>query len=136
MKFNWKVALIRIPINGLVLVITAWILPDMQIREGIMSFLILGASFGILNAVLRPVIQFFTLPLIFVTGGAIIILINAILLWVLEHFLPERLQFDSLITLLLAALLVGLLVLILESLFGITPPIIDRTLVEANRSSE
>ena len=122
MKFNWRVALIRIPINGLVLALTALILPSMHMERGIMSFLIVGLVFGILNAVLRPVLQFFTLPLIFATSGLIIILINAMLLWVLEWLLPELVWFDNLMVVLFAALIVGLLVLILESLFGVTPP--------------
>ena len=136
MKFNWKVALIRIPINGLVLALTALILPSMHMEKGLLSYLILGAVFGILNAFLRPVLQFFTLPLIFVTGGFILIIINAIMLWVLELLLSSLIQFDNFLVILLAALLVGFFVLILESLFGVTPPIIDRTLIEANRSNE
>ena len=136
MKFNWKVALIRIPINGLVLALTALILPSMHMEKGLLSYLILGAVFGILNAFLRPVLQFFTLPLIFVTGGFILVIINAIMLWVLELILSDLIQFDSFLVILFAALLVGFFVLVLESLFGVTPPIIDRTLIEANRSQE
>ena len=136
MKFNWRVALVRIPINGLVLVLTSIILPSMHIERGVVNFLILGVVFGLLNAFLRPVLQFFTLPLIFATSGLIIIVINAILLWVLSWLLPEMLVFDTIIVILLAALIVGILVLVLESLFGVTPPIIDRTLIEENRSQE
>ena len=136
MKFNWKVALIRIPINGLVLMLTALLLPSMQMEKGLLSYLILGAFFGILNAFLRPVLQFFTLPLIFVTGGFILVIINAIMLWVLELILSDLIQFDSFLVILFAALLVGFFVLVLESLFGVTPPILDRTLIEANGSHE
>ena len=136
MKFNWRVALIRIPINGLVLALTALVLPSMHMERGLLSFLVVGAVFGLLNAVLRPVLQFFTLPLIFATSGLIIILINAILLWVLELLLPDLILFDNIVVIFLAALIVGLLVLIVESLFGVTPPILDRTLIEANRSQE
>jgi putative membrane protein len=138
MKFNWKVALIRIPINGLVLALTALILPAMHMEKGLLSYLILGAIFGVLNAFLRPVLQFFTLPLIFVTGGFILVIINAIMLWVLELLLSRwnLISFDSILVILFAALLVGFFVLILESLFGVTPPILDRTLIEANRSHE
>jgi putative membrane protein len=136
MNFKWKVALMRIPINGLVLALTALILPAMNMEKGLLSYLILGLVFGLLNAVLRPFIQFFTLPLIFVTGGAILILINAVLLWVLELLLPSLLQFDNILVVLLAAILVGIFVLFLESLFGVTPPIIDRTLIEAEGVQE
>jgi len=107
MKFNWKVALIRIPINGLVLMLTALLLPSMHMEKGLLSYLILGAVFGILNAFLRPVLQFFTLPLIFVTGGFILVIINAIMLWVLELILSDLIQFDSFLVILFAALLVG-----------------------------
>ena len=136
MKLNWKVALIRIPVNGIVLALTALLLPSMHVEKGIINLLILGLVFGIVNALLRPVLQFFTLPLIFATTGLIIILINAILLWVLELLSGGRLVFDSVLVIFLAAVLVGLLVLLLESLLGVTPPILDRTLIEANGSQE
>lgn len=136
MKFNWKVALIRIPINGLVLVLTAFILPNMHIEGGLLNFLILGLVFGLLNAFLRPILQFFTLQLIFVSIGLILVLINAVMLWVLELLLPDLLAFDSLGAIVVAAILVGFFVLIFESLFGVTPPIIDPTLIQANRSQE
>ncbi|MGB3714753.1 MAG: phage holin family protein [Candidatus Promineifilaceae bacterium] len=136
MNFNWKVALIRIPINGIILALTALLLPSMHIEKGILNLLILGLVFGVLNAFLRPVLQFFTLPLIFATTGLIVILINAILLWVLEKLSGGRLVFDSFLVILLAAVLVGFIVLLLESLLGVTPPIIDRTLIEADRGQE
>ena len=116
--------------------LTALLLPSMHMEKGILSYLILGAVFGILNAFLRPVLQFFTLPLIFVTGGFILVIINAIMLWVLELILSDLIQFDSFLVILFAALLVGFFVLVLESLFGVTPPIIDRTLIKANGSQE
>ncbi len=136
MKFNWKVTLIRIPVNGVVLALTAILLPSMTVEKGVINLLILGLVFGILNALLRPVLQFFTLPFIFATTGLIVILINAILLWVLELLSGGRLVFDSLLVIFLAAVLVGFIVLLLESLLGVTPPIIDRTLIEANGSQE
>jgi putative membrane protein len=136
MNFNWKVALIRIPVNGIVLVLTSFLLPAMHIEKGLLNILILGFVFGILNAFLRPVLQFFTLPFIFATTGLVVILINAILLWVLELLSNGRLVFDSVLVIFVAAALVGFFVLLLESLLGVTPPIIDRTLIEANGSQE
>jgi putative membrane protein len=136
MNFNWKVALIRIPVNGIVLALTALLLPSMHIEKGILNLLILGFIFGLLNAVLRPVLQFFTLPLIFVTTGLILILINAVLLWALEWLSGGLLVFDSVLVLLLAAVLVGLIVLLVESLLGVSSPILDRTLIEANGGQE
>jgi putative membrane protein len=136
MNFNWKVAVVRIPLNGIVLALAAILLPSMHVEKGFLNLLILGLVFGILNAFLRPVLQFFTLPLIFATTGLIIILINAVLLWVLELLSGGRLVFDSLLVILLAAILVGFFVLLLESLLGVTPPILDRTLIEGYRSQE
>jgi putative membrane protein len=108
----------------------------MHIEGGPIDFLILGLVIGVLNAFLRPVLQFITLRLIFVTGGLILILINAILLWKLKLLLPEKLAFDNIITIFLAAFLVGFFVLVLESLFGVTPLIINPTLIEADRRPE
>ena len=125
---NWKLALLRILVNGVVIALTTWILPGIWVVDNRFgTFLILGAVFGLLNAFIKPIVQFLTLSFIFVTYGLVIIIINAIMLWFLTFFLPSFLQIQSVWAALAGGALVGFLGLLLESLLGMTPPIIDDT---------
>ncbi|MGD9046645.1 MAG: phage holin family protein [Anaerolineae bacterium] len=129
---NWKLALLRILVNGVVIALTTWILPGIWVVDNKFgTFLILGAVFGLLNAFVKPIIQFLTLSFIFATYGLVIIVINAIMLLLLTVFLPSFLEIQSVWAALAGGALMGFLGLLLESLLGMTPPIIDDTVAVA-----
>lgn len=124
--FNWKIMVMRILINGLTLAVTILVVPGIKaVDPSLVGFLILGAVFGILNAVIKPILQIFTLPFLFVSYGLVVIIINSILLIVLALIADNLIIMDSLIGLVFAAALVGLISGFLESILGVTPPIID-----------
>jgi hypothetical protein len=79
---------------------------------------------GVLNGLVKPVVQFLTLPFIFATSGVVIVLINAGLLWFLSVLFPKQFAVDGIAWALLGGLVIGLLGSFLESLLGVTPPIV------------
>ncbi len=127
---NWKLMLVRILVNTIVIAITALILPGIRVKAGIdsfpiLSYLILGAAFGLLNAFIKPLIQFLTLSFIFITYGLVIIIIHAIMLLMLEWVMPSYFEIDSLFAALIGGFIIGVLSMVLDNIFGLTPPIID-----------
>lgn len=55
--------------------------------EGGIAFLVLtGAILGFLNAFIKPVIKVFSFPVIFLSGGLFLVVINAALLWLMTGF--------------------------------------------------
>lgn len=125
-KWNWKLALMRIGVNGLSIAVICALLPGVMVPQpSLLNYLILGASAGILNAVVKPVVSFLTLPFIFATFGLVVVIINAIMFLILEFFFPNILIIESIWTALLGGLLLGLVGTFLENLLGLTPPIID-----------
>jgi len=54
---------------------------------GIKFFILGGLIVGILNTVIKPILKVISLPVIFLTGGLFLIVINAGLLWFLSYFL-------------------------------------------------
>jgi putative membrane protein len=125
-KWNWKLALLRVGVNGLTLVIIALFLPGViMLQPSLLNFLILGVSVGILNAVVKPIVSFLTLPFIFATYGLVVVIINAIMFWLLGFFFSNVLVIESIWAALLGGLLLGLGTSILENLLGMTPPIVD-----------
>jgi putative membrane protein len=76
------------------LILTLAVLVAIQIVPGIhyrtpMGLLTATLLLGLLNAVARPVLIFFTLPLVVLTLGLFIFVINAALLYGVGHFLKD-----------------------------------------------
>ena len=86
---------------------------------------VLGAVFGLLNAFVKPIIQFLTLSLLFVTYGLVIIFINTLMLLILEFLFTDILLIENIWWAIAGGFLIGLLGIFLENLLGLTPPIVD-----------
>ena len=122
----------RILINGFSLAVIALLLPNIAInRENLLlNLLILGIALGVLNALVKPIIQFLTLSLIFVSYGIVVIIINAAILAILAWLFPDLIRIDRAIAAFLGGAIIGLLSLFLEYTLGISPPIVDDTVLE------
>lgn len=128
MKLNWKLMLMLTLINGAAIALTAVVLPGITIpQERFLALLILGAAFGLLNAFVKPIVQFLTISLLFVTYGLVIIIVNTVIFILLEFFLPGLLIIDTVWWAIIGGTVVSLLGLFLENLFGLSPPIVDRS---------
>ncbi|NJN81865.1 MAG: phage holin family protein [Caldilineaceae bacterium] len=121
-------------INGLVLALIALLQPGITIiGENILTLIILGLVFGLLNAFVKPVVQFLTLPLLFVTYGVIIIIINALMLSLLAFLMSNRIEIDGFLPALIGGIIFGILSTLLENIFGVSEPIIDTFAGETDR---
>lgn len=134
--WNWKLIILRIIVNAVAIAVTVFIVPGIRIPAYTYgTFVILGAVFGLLNAFVKPIIQVLTLPLLFVTYGLVIIIINAVMLWLLSWLFSNILVIDSLWSALFGGLVLGLLGMLLENILGLTPPIVDDQAVVAGEGS-
>jgi putative membrane protein len=124
-QFNWRFLLVRIAVNAIALAITAAITPTINFKDRtVLSWLLIAVSLGILNAVLKPVLQFLTLQFIFVTYGLVIVVVNTLILFLLALLFPTRFEVGNLLWALVGGLVLGLLSSFLESLLGLTVPIV------------
>jgi putative membrane protein len=116
--------LVRVFINGLALIATAALLPDIYfVDPSLLKTLFLAAILGLLNAFVKPLLQFLTLAFIFATYGLVIVVINTIILLLLSSLLPRFFGVDSLFWGLVGGATMGILSGALESLFGLNLPI-------------
>ena len=76
--------IIRLAINALSLFIVAYLLEGLEV-EGITAALVAALVLGIVNAVIRPVILLFTLPLNVLTLGLFTFVVNAALLYLVAQ---------------------------------------------------
>jgi putative membrane protein len=69
-------------INTVALYAAVWLVPGIHPQsENWLSFVWLALIFGLLNALLRPLLKFLTCPLIILTLGLFTLLINTFLFW-------------------------------------------------------
>ena len=106
--------LVRLVLNGLAIIIAAWLLPGIHISSSL-SALLAGVILGFVNAIVRPVLFFLTLPLTLLTLGLFIFVLNAIC-FALTAWLVPGFSVDGFFSALVGALLVSVVSWILNGI--------------------
>ena len=99
--------LIRIAINAVALFVSAGLVGGITIEEGFWRLVLVAAIFGIINAVLKPVLVFLSFPFIVVTLGVALIVINALML-VITDALTDAIEIDGFGSALLGAIVISI----------------------------
>jgi len=107
--------LARLVLNGFAIIIAAWLLPGLHV-SGPFAALVAGAILGFVNALVRPVLFFLTLPLTLVTLGLFIFVLNALCLALTAALVPGF-DIDGFWWAVLGALLVSIVSWILNGVF-------------------
>ena len=77
--------ILRILGNVLALYFAHILVPGFTVSGVWKEFLIAGVFLGLLNAIIKPPIKLITFPLIILTLGLFILVINGLLLWVVDY---------------------------------------------------
>ncbi len=104
-------------INALAVYATASLLGGIYVKS-FWSALLVALVLGLINAILKPVLIFFSIPFIIVTLGLFLLVINAVML-MLAAQLVSGFAVDGFWWAVLGALLISLISLLLSSLFNI-----------------
>ena len=124
---NWRLALVRVFTNALAIVITIAVVPGLRFETWYLGFFtLMGIVFGLLNAFVKPLIQFFALRYLVASYGFVVVLINALMLFLLASIFQGSISTRSVLSILLGGLIVGVLGLVFETVAGATDPILDR----------
>jgi putative membrane protein len=107
--------LARLVLNGVAIVIAAYVLPGLHVG-GPFAALVAGAILGFVNAIVRPVLFFLTLPLTLITLGLFIFVLNAFCLALTAALVPGF-DIDGFWWALLGALLVSAVSWTLNGIF-------------------
>jgi putative membrane protein len=73
--------LIRLLVNAAALWVATRLVPGVTFDGGTLPFLGVALVFGVVNAFIRPVMQVLTFPLILVTLGLFLLIVNGLMLW-------------------------------------------------------
>jgi len=77
---------IRIAINAVALAAAASIVGGITLEGGFWSVLMVAAIFGLVNAVIKPIVILFALPALILTIGVALVAINALMLVITDAF--------------------------------------------------
>ena len=85
----------RVVVNAVAIAAATWLLAGIRLTDAtrgdqVLTLLVVGVLFGVVNAVVRPVVKFFSIPFILLTLGLLIFVINALML-MLTGWLSEQL---------------------------------------------
>jgi putative membrane protein len=131
-NFNWRMLLMRIVVNMLAVLLTLLLVPRINlVTRSMLAWIWLAVALGVLNAVIKPIIQVLTLRFIFATAGLVVILINTLMLLLLAWFFPQQLSVGGILWALLGGAVLGLSSTFLENLLGLSPPLSPRSILRS-----
>jgi putative membrane protein len=134
--------IVRVIIYGLALGFACWLLPGLDISTAattaavgnsgvtqgtdtigiVLAYLFIGLIFGVVNALVKPVVSLLSLPLTILTLGLFTIVINAAMLYLtswLSSYTPVHFTIDSFFwTAVLAAIIITVISLVAGRLAG------------------
>ncbi|MFN2193954.1 MAG: phage holin family protein [Candidatus Promineifilaceae bacterium] len=124
-------------INMVAIGLTALILPGLVfIDNRLIVLAIIAAALGLLNTFIKPVLQLLTIRLLFVTYGLVLIITNTIVLLLLGWLFPNRIQIQGLFTAIIGGILIGLISMFLDYVFGVNPPLSYQMNIDDSNTQE
>ncbi len=129
--------IVRVLINAFALWIASGLLPGLQISSSgtdglvpgngtagtILALVVVGLIFGVVNALVKPIVKLLSLPITFLTLGLFTVIINAAMLWLtswLSRYTAVHFTIDTFLwTAVLAAIVISIVSMIANTLTGI-----------------
>jgi len=115
--------LIWVVVNALALAAAAWLIEGIRVEgstteEQVITLVVVALIFGVVNAVLEPIVKLLSLPFIILTLGLFLIVINAAMLlltsWISGE-LGRRFEVEGFWTAVLGAIVITISTWILEA---------------------
>jgi putative membrane protein len=108
-------ALLQIVLNGVALLIAAYLVPGIHYQGSLLYLLVAGLVLGLINLIVKPIVSFFSFPLILLTLGLFYLVINGLVLYLADFFLAG-LQVDGCMPAILGGVVIALFNWVLRAL--------------------
>lgn len=105
--------ILEIIISSIAVYFTAWLLPGISVKS-FGSAIIVAVVLGILNAVLKPILQFISFPITVITFGLFLLVINTVII-LLASAVVGSFHVENFWWALLFSIIMSIVVSILES---------------------
>jgi putative membrane protein len=80
-------ALVQVALNGIGLLLAAYVVPGVHYEGGIGYLLLAGLVIGLINLLVKPLVTLLSLPLVVLTLGLFFLVINGAMLWLAAQLL-------------------------------------------------
>ncbi len=117
-----RALLIRWGVIAAAVWITSSIMPGMTIREGVIGILLVSLVFGLVNAIIKPIVKLLTCPLIILTLGLFTLVINTLMLMLTAVFLPQYLEIKGALDGFFTAFIAAIIISIVTTVIGFIIP--------------
>ncbi len=110
--------ILRILINAFAIWLTSMLLSSFSFSGSVLSLIIVAVIFGLVNALVRPLVKLLTLPINLMTLGLFTLAINTLML-MLTVWLSDSLSltggvFENMLTAFVAAIIISVISIILS----------------------
>lgn len=114
--------IIKLIASTLAVMITTWLLPGVTITgesdsERFLTALMVAVAIAFLNAVLKPILAFLTLPITILTLGLFYLVLNAVII-LLADKLVDHFHVNSFLTALFFSIILAIITSVLEKMLG------------------
>jgi putative membrane protein len=80
-------ALLQIVLNGVAVLIAAYLVPGVSYTGSLLYLLLVGLVIGLINLLVKPIVSFFSFPLIVLTLGLFYLVINGLMFYLAASLL-------------------------------------------------
>jgi putative membrane protein len=113
--------LIRWVIASLALFAAAWLVPGIRVEGNAWAiYAAMAVILGLVNAIVRPILKFLTCPLIILTLGLFVLVVNGVTLWLASaiavNWFKVGFYVDGPLSAFLGALIVSVVTVVLSAL--------------------
>jgi putative membrane protein len=113
-----RTIVVRIIVNMIALWAAAALLGGVTLTADLLEWILVAIVFGLVNALIKPILKFLTLPINIATLGLFTLVINALLLlltaWIIPYISFEGGMFGRFVNALLASIVISIVSIILN----------------------
>jgi putative membrane protein len=117
-----KALLIRWGVIALAVWVTSLLLPGMTIHGGIQGVLMVSLVFGLINAIIKPIVKLLTCPLVILTLGLFVLVINTLMLMLTAFFMSDYLTLSGSFNGFFTAFFASIIISIVTSVMNLIVP--------------
>jgi putative membrane protein len=103
---SFRNLIIRLLINAVGLVVAANLVSGIDLAPGFLDVVVVAAVFGLVNALIKPIVVVLSFPFLILSLGLMAFVINAGMLLLTSHF-TNRLAVDGFVAALLGSLVIS-----------------------------
>ncbi|MDR0427037.1 MAG: phage holin family protein [Dysgonamonadaceae bacterium] len=86
--------LLKIIVSSIAVYFTAWLLPGVSVKN-FGTAIIVAIVLGVLNAIVKPVLQFISFPITILTCGLFLLVINTIIILLADAVMGNKFYVDN-----------------------------------------